>query len=79
MISENGFGTKELVRIFVDPDFQNNGIATDAFKAVMELSPAKACTVGNQEWNEAAKGFLESNGFQKIGTINTLPNVFFVR
>ncbi len=73
IISENGFDHKELVRIFVDPDFQDKGIASDAFKALMELSPAKAWTVGNVEWNERAKGFLETNGFQKIGTINTDP------
>ena len=73
IISENGFDHKELVRIFVDPDFQDKGIASDAFKAVMELSPAKAWTVGNVEWNERNKGFLESNGFEKIGSIKTEP------
>jgi GNAT superfamily N-acetyltransferase len=75
IISENGFDHKELVRIFVDPDFQDKGIASDVFKIVMEQSPAKAWTVGNVTWNEKAKGFLESNGFQKIGTINTEPAV----
>ena len=75
IISENGFDHKELVRIFVDPDFQDKGIATDAFNMVMELSPAKAWTVGNVEWNEKAKGFLESNGFQKICTIKTDPAI----
>ena len=75
ILSENGFDHKELVRLFIDPDFQDKGIATDAFKALMELSPAKAWTVGNIVWNEKAKGFLESNGFQKIGTINTDPAV----
>ena len=75
VISENGFDHKELVRIFVDPDYQDKGIATDAFNMVMELSPAKAWTVGNVEWNEKAKGFLESNGFQRIGTIKTDPAI----
>lgn len=75
VISDNGFDHKELVRIFVDPDFQDKGIASDAFKAVMEISPAKAWTVGNPEWNEKAKGFLESNGFEKIGTIRTDPAI----
>lgn len=73
ILSENGFDHKELVRIYVDPDFQDKGIASDAFKAVMELSPAKIWTVGNVEWNEKNKGFLESNGFEKIGFINTVP------
>jgi GNAT superfamily N-acetyltransferase len=73
IISENGYEHKELVRIFIDPDFQDKGIASDAFNIVMKLSPAKAWTVGNISWNEKAKGFLESNGFQKIGTINTEP------
>ena len=73
IISENGYEHKELVRIFVDPDFQDKGIASDAFVTLMRLSPAKAWTVGNITWNEKAKGFLESNGFHKIGTINTEP------
>lgn len=75
ILSENGFEHKELVRLFVDPDFQDKGIASDAFNMLMELSPAKAWTVGNPEWNKKTKGFLESNGFQKIGTINTDPAV----
>ena len=73
IVSENGFDHKELVRIFVDPDFQDKGIASDAIKLLMESSPAKAWTVGNITWNEKAKGFLESNGFKKIGFINTDP------
>ncbi|MBT4321402.1 GNAT family N-acetyltransferase [Candidatus Bathyarchaeota archaeon] len=74
IISENGFDHKELVRIFVDPDFQGKGMASYAFKAVMELSPAKIWTVGNVEWNEKNKKFLESNGFEKMGFINTVPH-----
>ncbi len=75
ILSENGFDHKELVRLFIDPDFQDKGMATDAFNAIMELSPAKAWTVGITEWNEKAKGFLESNGFQKIGIIKTDPHI----
>lgn len=75
IISETGFDHKDIVRLFVDPDFQDKGIATDAFNLVMELSPAKIWTAGNPVWNLKAKGFLESNGFKKIGTINTLPAV----
>jgi GNAT superfamily N-acetyltransferase len=75
IISENGYEHKELVRMFVDPDFQDKGIGSDSFNILMELSPAKVWTVGNITWNEKAKGFLESNGFLKIGTINTDPTI----
>ncbi len=32
VVSDNGFGVKEIVRIFVDPDFQGKGIALGCFR-----------------------------------------------
>ena len=69
VISDNGFGVKEVVRLFVDPDFQGNGIASTALETVMENSEAKAWTCGTILWNTANQGFLEKNGFKRIGEI----------
>jgi len=69
VVSDNGFGVKEIVRIFVDPDFQRNGIASTALSNLMEFSEAKAWTGGTIKWNTANQGFLEKNGFKRIGEI----------
>ena len=69
VVSDNGFGVKEVVRIFVDPDFQRNGIASAALTKLFEISEAKAWTVGSITWNEANQGFLEKNGFARVGEI----------
>ena len=69
VVSDNGFGIKEVVRIFVDPDFQRNGIATAALQKLMEISEARAWTVGTIKWNMANQGFLEKNGFTRVGEI----------
>ncbi len=74
IISDNGVEHKEFVRLFIDPDFQRNGYGTWALNWVMKESPAKVWTVGNIEWNDTVKMFLESNGFQKIGHIKTEPH-----
>ena len=69
VVSDNGFGVKEVVRLFVDPDFQGNGIASAALSKLFEISEAKAWTVGSIKWNEANQGFLEKNGFTRVGEI----------
>jgi RimJ/RimL family protein N-acetyltransferase len=69
VIADNGFGVKEVVRIFVDPDFQGNGVASVALKILMEKSKAKAWTSGTIKWNTANLGFLEKNCFTRIGEI----------
>lgn len=69
IVSNNGFGVKEVVRIFVDPDFQRNGIGSAAFATLMEISEAKEWTAGTIKWNMANNQFLKNNGFSKIGEI----------
>ena len=58
VVSDNGFGVKEVVRLFVDPDFQGNGIASTALETVIGSSEAKAWTCGTIKWNTANQGFL---------------------
>ncbi|MCJ7731578.1 GNAT family N-acetyltransferase [Candidatus Bathyarchaeota archaeon] len=69
IVSDNGFGVKEVVRIFVDPDFQRKGIASAALSKLMEISAAKAWSAGTIKWNTANQGFLGKNGFSMIGEI----------
>ena len=69
IVSDNGFGFKEIVRIFVEPDFQRNGIGSAALSKLMEISEAKVWSAGTIKWNTANQGFLEKNGFKRIGEI----------
>jgi len=69
VVAENGFGIKEIVRIFVDPDFQRNGIGSKSFAILIEKSEASAWTCGTIAWNEINQNFLNKNGFERIGLI----------
>ncbi len=69
VVSDNGFGIKEVVRVFVDSDFQGKGIGSAALQKLMEISEASAWTVGTIKWNKANQGFLEKNGFSRVGEI----------
>ncbi len=69
IISDNGFDVKEIVRVFVDPDFWGNGIGSAALKIAMDNIKAKAWTGGTIDWNQMNQDFLEKNGFKRIGEI----------
>lgn len=69
IVSQNGFNVKEIVRIFVDPDFQRRGIGSEILTQLIDISEAKAWTAGTILWNQANRSFLEKNGFEKIGEI----------
>ena len=66
---DNGFNVKEVVRIFVDPDFQRIGIGSGALDKIMENSKATAWTCGTIKWNKINQNFLEKNGFERLGEI----------
>ena len=58
----------ELGRIFVDPDFQNQGIGTQAFDFLWEEFPlAKRWTLGTPAWNRRTRHFYRKVGFVEIG------------
>jgi len=69
VVSDNGFGVKEVVRLFVDPDFQRTGIASKTLDLLINISEAKAWTVGTVKWNTINQRFLEHNEFKRIGEI----------
>jgi GNAT superfamily N-acetyltransferase len=58
----------ELGRIFVDPDFQNQGIGTQAFEFLWQEFPlAKRWTLGTPAWNRRTRHFYRKVGFEEIG------------
>ena len=59
----------ELGRIFVDPDFQNQGIGTQAFEFLWKEFPlAKKWTLGTPAWNRRTRHFYKKVGFVEVGT-----------
>jgi RimJ/RimL family protein N-acetyltransferase len=68
-VFQNAFGDCELARIFIDPDYQNQGIGTQAM-AFMEASfpDAHRWTLGTPAWNLRTQHFYEKVGYVKIGT-----------
>ena len=59
----------ELGRIFVDPDYQDQGIGTQAMGFLWEEHPlAKRWTLGTPAWNHRMRHFYKKVGFVKVGT-----------
>jgi GNAT superfamily N-acetyltransferase len=57
----------ELGRIFVDPDFQDQGIGTQAFEFLWEAYPlAKRWTLETPAWNRRTRYFYKKVGFHEI-------------
>ena len=58
----------ELERIFVDPDFQDQGIGTRAIGFLWQEYPlAKRWTLGTPGWNRRTRHFYKKVGFAEIG------------
>jgi len=58
----------ELGRIFVDADFQNQGIGTQAFEFLWQTYPlAKQWTLGTPAWNQRTRHFYQKVGFVEVG------------
>jgi len=58
----------EVGRIFVDPDFQNQGIGTQAFELLWQEFPlAKKWTLGTPAWNRRTRYFYKKVGFVEVG------------
>ena len=59
----------ELRRIFVGPDYQNQGIGTQAMGFLWEEYPlAKRWTLGTPAWNHHTRHFYKKVGFVEVGT-----------
>jgi len=58
----------ELGRIFVDADFQNQGIGAQAFEFLWQTYPlAKRWTLGTPAWNRRTRHFYQKVGFAEAG------------
>jgi len=60
-----GEGKYNLCRIFIDPDFHNQGIGTHAMKFILQTFPdAKVWTLDTPVWNVRTRHFYEKLGFK---------------
>jgi RimJ/RimL family protein N-acetyltransferase len=59
----------QLGRIFVDPDYQNQGVGTQAMELLREEYPlAKRWTLDTPVWNRRTRHFYKKVGFAEVGT-----------
>ncbi len=59
----------ELGRIFVDPDYQNQGSGAQAFEFLWQEYPlAKKWTLGTPAWNRRTRHFYKKVGFVEVGS-----------
>lgn len=63
-----GYQYYEVVRIFVDPAVQNNGIGTRTFALLWARYPdVKRWTLGTPGWNTRTPHFYRKVGFEETG------------
>ena len=68
IIFQNAYGDCELGRIFIDPEYQNQGFGTQAMAFMDRTFPeARRWTLGTPLWNLRTQHFYEKVGFVKIG------------
>jgi len=68
IIFQNSYGDCEVGRIFIDPEYQNQGIGTQAMAFMERAFPeARRWTLGTPLWNLRTQHFYEKVGYVKIG------------
>jgi GNAT superfamily N-acetyltransferase len=68
IVLRKGTRRYELGRIFVDPDWQNQGVGTQAIEFLWEAYPlAKCWTLETPEWNRRTRHFYKKVGFVEVG------------
>ena len=68
IVFQNSFGDCELGRIFIDPEYQNQGIGTQTMAFMESTFPeARRWTLGTTLWNLRTQHFYEKVGYVKIG------------
>ncbi len=76
IVFDMGHGHYELGRIYVDPDFQNQGIGQQAVKQMFEAFPnADVWTVGTPSWAVRNQHFYEKMGFVKVRETEVDPHL----
>ncbi|MFX1534905.1 MAG: GNAT family N-acetyltransferase [Promethearchaeota archaeon] len=60
-------GKNQLGTIFIDPDYQDQGIGTQAMQFIFDsYADSKLWTLGTPSWATKNHHFYEKNGFKKI-------------
>jgi GNAT superfamily N-acetyltransferase len=68
VVRQRGYQTYEVVRIFVHPDYQNQGIGTQAFDFLWQLYPdVQLWRLGTPAWNYRTRHFYQKVGFVEVG------------
>jgi RimJ/RimL family protein N-acetyltransferase len=68
VIFDKGNGHYYLCRIFIEPDYQNQGIGAQAIEFIEKTFPqAKRWTLDTPQWNKRTQHFYEKMGYVKIG------------
>jgi len=67
IFQSKGNSCYELDRIFIDPEFQNQGIGKQVFEFLWKEFPAKKWTLGTPEWNRRTRHFYKKVGFVETG------------
>ena len=63
-----GYRYYELTRIFIHPDFQNQGIGTRAFEFIWSEYPdVERWTLDTPTWNRRTRHFYRKVGFEEVG------------
>ena len=74
IVAKKRAGHNECARVFVDPEYQNKGMATRAFEQAWDMYPdAIIWTLGTPEWNVRTKHFYEKLGFVQVGWTREEP------
>ena len=69
IVLRKGARAYEVGRIFVEPEFQDQGIGTEAFEFLWGTYPlAKRWTLGTPGWNQRTQHFYKKVGFVEVGT-----------
>jgi GNAT superfamily N-acetyltransferase len=67
VVYEKGKGECYLCRIFVDPEFQQQGVGSQALAFLEATYSAQRWTVDTAAWSYRNQHFYEQNGYQQIG------------
>ena len=67
MIATRGEDHCELISIYVDPEYQRQGVGTEALRKSLKIYPAKLWTLGVYSNDDACLEFFNSNQFNVIG------------
>ena len=68
IVFDKGNGHYELGRVFVEPDYQNQGIGAQAIRFIEDTFPqAKKWTLDTPRWNKRTQHFYKKMGYVMIG------------